>query len=105
MELNATTHKACKIVIALKSGDRLSAQRITEKTGYSKKSLEDALALLIRVGIVYSKKGCKGGYILVQKNITLLNIIGATEGLHFTCRLLNDAIRAVFMRYGPEDVV
>ena len=103
MKLNATTSKACKIAVALKGGERLSAQRIAEEIGRSKKSLEDALVDLSRAGIIIGKRGCKGGYIMVKDSITLLDIIDTTEGTYFTCRLLSKAIRETLNRYGPED--
>ena len=105
MKLHAKTVIACKVVIALKGGERLCAHKIAAETGYSLKYLEITLGDLSRAGIISGKKGCKGGYILVQENTTLLDIIDATEGVHFTCRLLHDAIKAVLMRYGLEDGV
>ena len=105
MKLNAKTVKACKVVIALKSGERLSAQRIAAKIGKTRKSLEIILTDLFRAGIISRKRGCKGGYILLKENITLLNIIDATEGTYFTCLLLQNAIREMLNRYEPEDVV
>ena len=79
MKLHAKTVIACKVVISLKSGERLCAHKIAAATGYSLKYLEFTLADLSKAGIISGKKGCKGGYILVHDNITLLNIIDATQ--------------------------
>ena len=105
MKLHAKTDIACKVVIALKGGERLCAHKIAAETGYSLKYLELTLADLSKAGIISGKKGCKGGYILVQENITLLDIISATEGIYFYCPLLDKAIGKVFSQYGPEDVI
>ncbi len=104
MKLNAKTVIACKIVISLKGGRRLTAKKIAEETGKTPKSLEDSLVALVKAGIIIGKKGCKGGYILVKENITLLDIIDATEGTYFTCHLLLE-IRTLLKRYGPENGV
>ncbi len=105
MKLHAKTVIACKVVMTLKSGERLCAHKIAAATGYSLKYLELTLADLSKAGVIIGKKGCKGGYILVQENITLLNIISAMEGIYFYCPSLDKAIGKVFSQYEPDDVI
>ncbi len=104
MKLHAKTVIACKVVIFLKSGERLCAQKIAAETGYSLKYLEITLAELSKAGIIKGKKGCKGGYILLKENITLLDIIDATEGFDFPIGI-NEAIKGLFGAYDASDVI
>ena len=104
MKLHAKTVIACKVVTFLKSSERLCAHKIAAETGYSLKYLELTLAELSKAGIISGKKGCKGGYILVQDNITLLNIIDATEGFDFPIGI-NEAIKGLFGAYDATDAI
>jgi len=63
-------------------GTVISKSKISKSTNLPLEYLSKLLQKLNKYGIVYSKKGTKGGYVLKQKpeDITLLQIINIFDG-------------------------
>ena len=74
--------RAAVELAAVGSGDPVKAEQIAEAQSIPLNFLENILAELRRAGIVESRRGAAGGYLLARpaEQITLADVIRAVEG-------------------------
>ena len=74
--------RAAVELAAVGSGDPVKAEQIAEAQSIPLNFLENILAELRRAGIVESRRGAAGGYLLARpaEEITLADVIRAVEG-------------------------
>lgn len=79
------THYAVRAVLYLslqEEGKVIPISEIAQETGLSVKFLEEILLLLRTAGIVQSRRGKQGGYVLMRspQALTLADVVAALEG-------------------------
>lgn len=68
--------------LALHSGERVSLEAVSKKSGESRKFLEEVAGKLRRAGLVEGLRGAAGGYRLTRdpKTLTVADVMNAVEG-------------------------
>lgn len=66
----------------LKQGEAATAQQIADDLGVSRDHLGKVFQRLVRMGLVSSKRGPKGGFTLIRpaSKVTLLEVVEAVDG-------------------------
>lgn len=110
MKLSARAEYACLAVLELAlwyhKEKLLQMKAISSKYGIPVKYLVQALTQLKNAGIVRSKRGIRGGYMLLKPpaDITLADVIRTVEGTHVRMKISERAIsdekaRKVFLGF------
>lgn len=92
LSLSHTTGYAIQALCALElsRGRRVRAQEIASQTGVPKPYLSKILHALGRAGLIWTKRGYRGGVLLSRPaaQISLLNVVEAVEGVGWRPRCL-----------------